>query len=31
MLYFLDRSNLSGADQLFVTKFNELFVRAAYR
>ena len=24
------RNNLSGADQLFVTKFNELFGRAAY-
>lgn len=26
----LIRNNLSGADQLFVTKFNELFGRAAY-
>ena len=26
----LNRNNLSGADQLFVTKFNELFGRAAY-
>lgn len=24
------RNNLGGADQLFVTKFNELFGRAAY-
>ena len=27
----LVRNNLSGADQLFVTKFNELSARAAYR
>ena len=30
LMIFILRNNLSGADQLFVTKFNELFGRAAY-